>query len=152
MIRKICLGILMIFSGIEAGGIRPKCTGCSIGKEKLQCDYYVERNGDKTHQPECLTYAKYVDIDGAYPKAAWYYLLAGEFTRAEASARRALKQGQAYGGEYLALALWARGEKAAAREVMKRFYRDVPAHGYVEKDLRTMARLYPRYGFSELRP
>lgn len=150
MIRKISLGVMMLFVGAEAGAIQAKCAGCSIGKEKLQCDYYVERKGDLSRQKTCLAYAKHVDIDGAYPKAAWYYLLAGEFAKAEASARKALTQGQAYGGEYLAISLWAQGKEKAARKVLNRFLREVPRHDYLGKDLKTMEMLYPKKRIREL--
>ena len=149
MKRKILWGTIVLLAGAQAG-VQPRCSGCSIGKEKLQCDYYVERKADRAHQKECLTYAKYVDIDGAYPKAAWYYLLAGAFPRAEASARKALKQGQAYGGEYLAVALWAQGKRAEAKKAMKRFLRDVPQHEYLKKDLESLKRLYPKMGIEAL--
>jgi hypothetical protein len=119
------------------------CVGCAVGKEKLQCDYYVARQADRSRQSLCRRYADYVNIDGAYPKAAWYYLLAGEPKRALQAADRGIDQKQAYAREYRALALWLEGDREAARKELRRFFRQVTPHDYFEKDLATLRRLYP---------
>jgi hypothetical protein len=145
MVGKI-LWILMpaIFIG-SASEIRVSCAGCDAGKEKVRCDYYVVDRGEKSRRKHCLNYAKYVDIDGAYPKAAWYYLLAGKPQKAVGSARKGIAQGQEYARAYLAMALWILGKPREAenewnglgnlrkkfggflreRELLKRLYPDV---------------------------
>jgi hypothetical protein len=128
------------------------CTGCAVGKEKVQCDYYVARQADRSRQALCLRYAEYVDIDGAYPKAAWYYLLAGEPKRALQAADRGLAQGQVYAREYRAFALWLEGDQKEARKELRRFFRQITPHDYFEKDLATLRRLYPESHLEALKP
>ena len=142
--------ILPVLGSLWGAELQVQCSGCSIGKEKLQCDYYVAQRGDRTRQEFCLTYAQYVDIDGAYPKAAWYYLLAGQPRKAEEAARKGLAQGQEYGREYLALALWLEGKRPEARKALERFLAAVPSHDYLVRDLEALTRLYPESGLEEL--
>jgi tetratricopeptide (TPR) repeat protein len=152
MMRKI-VGILLLLSAWSAGAeFKTSCTGCSMGKEKLQCDYYVAERGDKSRQEQCRIYAEYVNIDGAYPKAAWYYLLAGDVEKALETARKGVTQGQEYGGEYLAMALWIRGEREEAKKVLQRFFSAVPEHDYFDRDLKTLRALYPGKDLRKLRP
>jgi hypothetical protein len=152
MVRKVG-GILLLLSVWSAGAeFKAACTGCSIGKEKLQCDYYVAQRGDKSRQEQCRIYAEYVDIDGAYPKAAWYYLLAGDVERARKAARKGVEQGQEYGREYLAMALWLLGEKDEAKRVLKLFFSNVPQHDYFERDRKTLQPLYPGRDLKKLQP
>jgi hypothetical protein len=152
MMKRIA-GILLLLSVWSAGAeFKAACTGCSIGKEKLQCDYYVAGKGDRSRQEQCRTYAQYVDIDGAYPKAAWYYLLAGDPQKALTAARKGLEQGQSYGREYLAMALWISGERERARKELARFFAEVPSHGYFEEDRQVLRRIYPSKELQALKP
>ena len=149
--RKLFPVFLLLFVSASSAEIRVACSGCSIGKEKLQCDYYVAQRGDKSRQKECRIYAEYVDIDGAYPKAAWYYLLAGDPEKALEAARKGLEQGQEYGREYLAIALWISGKKEEAKRELATFRQRVAEHGYLGRDLEQVARLYPESGLEGLR-
>jgi hypothetical protein len=149
--RKLFPVFLLLFVSASSAEIRAACSGCSIGKEKLQCDYYVAQRGDKSRQKECRIYAEYVDIDGAYPKAAWYYLLAGDPEKALEAVRKGLEQGREYGREFLAIALWISGKREEARRELATFRRKVPDHAYLKRDLETIGRLYPKAELEALR-
>jgi len=139
---RVILGILML-SLLGSAEIKVRCSRCTAGKEKLRCDYYVGQKGEKSHQDQCRIYAEYVDVDGAHAKAARYYLLAGDPGRAMVAARKALEQGQEYGREFLAIALWIEGRRDEALEEMARFKEHVPGHDYLQRDLKEIGRLYP---------
>jgi hypothetical protein len=148
--RKVA-GVLLVLSAWGAAAeFQASCSGCSFGKEKVRCDYYVVKKGDRSRSGECRIYAEYVDIDGSYPKAAWYYLLAGDPAKARAAALKGLKQGQGYGREYLAFALWLEKREQEARTQLRRFFQEIPEHHYFRKDLETLKRLYPDAGFGKL--
>ncbi len=140
---KIFTLIIPLAAFCSAQTPRAHCVGCSVGKEKLQCDYYVARQADRSRQSFCLRYADYVNIDGAFPKAAWYYLLAGKPKRALEAADRGIAQKQEYAREYRALALWLLGHSDEARNELRSFFRTVTSHDYFDKDLETLRRLYP---------
>jgi len=152
MVKKIAGILLMASVWGSAAELHATCSGCSIGKEKLQCDYYVAGRGDKSRQEQCRIYADYVNIDGAYPKAAWYYLLAGVPQKALEAARKGLEQKQRYGREYLALALWITGKRKEAKKELGRFFSDVPKHDYFERDRKVLLALYPGKDLQEFRP
>ena len=151
MMRNILPLFALLIGLSSAAEIRASCSGCAIGKEKLQCDYYVAQRGDTSRREQCRIYAEYVDIDGAYPKAAWYYLLAGDVKKALNAAQKGLEQGQEYGREYLAIALWISGKKEEAKRELATFRQRVAEHGYLGRDLKQVARLYPESGLEGLR-
>ena len=151
MFRK-SVSILMMFSAMQAADLNVSCRSCAAGKLMLQCDFYVAKEGKLEKQPLCEEYAKFVDIDGASAKAAWYYLLAGKPGKALDAAERALKIGQNYAYEYAAYALLLVGRKEEAQKAMKAFISKVGGDDYLQRDLDTLKRIYPEVDFRGLLP
>ena len=133
----------LLLTGAGAGEFKASCTGCSTSKDRLRCDYYVLGHRDFNRTEHCLNYAQTVDIDGAYPTAAWYYLLSRQPRSTLRSAAKGISQGQAYARTYLILAHWALGEREEARKELETLRRETPV---LERDLRQdLERIRPLY-------
>ena len=126
------------------------CKGCAAGKLMLQCDYYVAKKGIMEKKHFCEAYAKIVDIDGAYAKAAWYYLLGENPAKALESAKRAISQGQVYANEYAAYALIILSKTDEAVSAMHRFRENIKEHGFVKRDISALQKVYPSVPFEKL--
>ena len=149
---KVSWGVILLlamFSQLIAADA--SCRGCGAGKLMLQCDIYVARQGDLSRQHVCEEYAKIVDIDGASAKAAWYYLLAGKPERVVDAAQRALHQGQTFAAGYLAEAYAIFGKHEEAKKYMERFRTLKQQGSYIEKEIKTLRKIYPSADFSALK-
>ncbi|WP_042203758.1 hypothetical protein [Nitratifractor salsuginis] len=115
------------------------------------CDYHVGKLHNRSYQPSCLDYARYVDIDGAHAKAAWYYLLGNRPDMALRAARKALGEGQSYAAEYAWFALVIEGKAEETAKLMKHHLPTIRAIGKgFTRDLDLMKTLYPKVGFRNI--
>ncbi len=125
--------------------------GCGAGKDMLKCDYYVKRAGNMAYQSSCESYAKVVDTNGSYGKAAWYYLLASKPQKALESAKKALEQGHMFAAEYAAFAAKILNEDQEAKNYFMRFHSIVPNHEYVKNDIEVLKKIYKKVDFTKFR-
>jgi len=148
---RVLLTALVLLTGAGAEEFKVSCSGCSTSKDRLRCDYYVAGHRDLNRTDRCLSYARYVDIDGAYPIAAWYYLLGKHPRESARSAQKGIDQGQEYARSYLILAEWILGEGEAARENLRHLRERRPElERPLLQDLRKIAPLYPSVSWEAL--
>jgi hypothetical protein len=148
------LSLLLLFSLqsiLAADPASRSCPTCSAVKSSMLCDYHVGKRHDRSYQPSCLAYARYVDIDGAHAKAAWYYLLGNRPDLALSAARHALAEGQSYAADYAWFALAIEGKAEEAVTLLKRYLPTFRAIGKgFTQDLLLMKTLYPKARFRNI--
>ena len=133
---KIIIAILIVASSFLYA------CNCTINKNMMKCDYYVGKKFDKTHQKECLSFAKSIDKDGMYAKASWYYLVGGDIKSAKTDAKKALKMGYHYASEYLGMVYLLEDDMKNAKKEFTFFKHKVKQNRYIKKDLDTLKHLY----------
>ncbi|MFK5881356.1 MAG: hypothetical protein QM482_03995 [Sulfurospirillum sp.] len=139
MIKTFLIVFLLV---VSSESIEIKCKGCSAGKDMVKCDYYVVKQHNLTYQRSCLAYAQYIDMDGMYAKAAWYYLLGGDKQKAKKSATKALREGYHYAAEYKGFADLLVGNQKEAQKALIFFRNKVKNIDYAKRDIEIMKYIY----------
>jgi hypothetical protein len=141
--KKILLLILTILGSTYAADL-PKCDKCSISKEYVRCGYYVEQKADLSKQDSCLIYAQSMEEGNSNGRAAWYYLVGGDFTAAIRAGESALKVGEKFAAEHIAEAYMLKGDNKKAEHYFLMIGKTSPdAVLMVEKHFEILQRVYP---------
>ncbi len=118
---------------------------CKFDKEKIKCDYYVYKNHDKSHQKNCIAYAKDSSNAKVYDKAALYYLLGGDTKNAKINAQKAIALKQYYALEYVGLADLIENKPKEAKKAFNLLNKKIKDNRYIVKDIQTIAKLYKNF-------
>jgi len=136
---KILMLILPLFL------LGAQCSKCDLNKMQMRCEYYVGLKGDMSKTSYCESYADYLDETKVYGKASWYHLLAKNPEKAIQSAKKALKFGEEYAKEYMAIGYMVTGDKKKAKEL----FGSISPNPIVDKDFETVKRIYNDFNIEE---
>ena len=138
-----------LFILFMASGILYACN-CVVSRDMIKCDYYVGQKFDKSHQKECLNYAKSISKDAMFAKSSWYFLLGGDIKNAKINAKKALKIGHNYAAEYLGMAYMLENDIKNAKKEFNFFKHKVKQSGYIKKDLDILKHIYSNFNDKEV--
>ncbi len=138
-----------LFILFMASGILYACN-CVVSRDMIKCDYYVGQKFDKSHQKECLNYAKSISKDAKFAKSSWYFLLGGDIKNAKINAKKALKIGHNYAAEYLGMAYMLENDIKNAKKEFNFFKHKVKQSGYIKKDLDILKHIYSNFNDKEV--
>ncbi len=127
----ICLLSISIFS---------LACDCVASKNMMKCDYYVGLKHDKTHQKDCVDFAKVREKGFVYGTAARYYLIGGDVDSAIKSAKQAVKMGENYAYEFLGLGYLLKNENEKAKKAFALL--KVNKRDYMKKDIDIIKAMY----------
>ncbi len=141
--QKILFSILLV-SGITSAADLSKCDKCSIAKEYMRCGYYVEQKADLSKQDACMIYAQSMEEGNNNGRAAWYYLVGGDFKSAIRAGESALKVGEKFAAEHIAEAYILEGDNKKAEKYFAMIGRNSPdAVLMIEKHFEILQKVYP---------
>ncbi len=141
MFKSFFLSLLILNSAVALDV--SKCDKCAASKEYIKCSVYVEKKGDKSRQESCRIYAESLYASHSEARAAWYFLLSGDFDKAIEAGEKGLLVKEYYVSEYVAMAYLLKGDKENAKrysEILKKYI-----HGnlFLEQHIAVLSRLYP---------
>ncbi len=126
------------------GSEAKKCDTCAANKEYVKCGYYVEMRGDLSKQDSCLVFAESIFEGNNYSRAAWYYLVGGDFDNTIKAGEKSLEAKEYFVAELIAEAYVLKGDKENAKKYFKLLKKRVPPEAlFLEKHFEILARLYP---------
>lgn len=141
--KKILLLIVVTISSSIAADLS-KCDKCSISKEYMKCGYYVEQKADLSKQESCMIYAQSMEEGKNNGRAAWYYLVGGDFQAAIRSGENALKVGEKFAAEHIAEAYMLEGDNDKAQKYFAMIGKNTPdAVLIIKKNFETLQKVYP---------
>ena len=138
--------ILTVSIGFIATSLLYACD-CTASKNMMKCDYYVGLKHDKTHQKECIDFAKIRDKNFVYGSAARYYLIGGDLKDAKEAAKKAVKIGQNYAYEYLGLAYLMEKKIEKAKKAFSKL--KIKDKKYMKKDIDILSSIYKDFNKKE---
>ncbi len=142
-LKKTILLILTILGSTHAVDFS-KCDKCSIAKEYTRCDYYVEQKADLSKQESCMIYAQSMEEGNNNGRAAWYYLVGGDFKAAIRAGESALKVGEKFAAEHIAEAYILEGNDKKAEKYFAMIGKNSPdAVLMIEKHFEILQKVYP---------
>ncbi|WP_281951621.1 hypothetical protein [Nitrosophilus kaiyonis] len=145
--KKLLLFILPLF--IFASD--KVCTKCNLNKAQMKCNYYVAKKGDTSKVNECKFYADYLNSTKVYGKAAWYYLLSKEPTKALEAAKKAVEMGENYAYEYMAEAQLLLKKPKEAKKSFTNFKKSVGDNTFfTSKHFAILKKIYKNFNENEL--
>ena len=141
--KKSILLILALLGSASAVDLS-KCDKCSISKEYMKCGYYVEQKADLSKQEACMIYAQSMEEGNNNGRAAWYYLVGGDFQAAIRTGENALKVGEKFAAEHIAQAYILQGNDEKAKEYFAMLGHNSPdADLMVQKHFEILQKVYP---------
>jgi len=142
-VKKIILIILTFLSSTNATELK-KCDTCATSKEYVKCAYYVEQKADLSKQDSCMIYAQSMEEGNNNSRAAWYYLVGGDFKAAIRAGESALKVGEKFAAEHIAEAYILEGDNKKAEQYFSMIGKTSPdAILMVQKHFEILQRIYP---------
>ncbi len=121
-----------------------KCDTCKTAKEYVKCGYYVEQKADLSKQESCMLYAQSMEEGNSNGRAAWYYLVGGDFKAAIRAGESALKVGEKFAAEHIAEAYILEGDNKKAEQYFSMIGKTSPdAVLMVQKHFEILQRIYP---------
>ena len=121
-----------------------KCDTCQTAKEYVKCSYYVEQKADLSKQESCILYAQSMEEGNNNGRAAWYYLVGGDFKAAIRAGESALNVGEKFAAEHIAEAYILEGDNKKAEQYFSMIGKTSPnAVLMVQKHFEILQRIYP---------
>lgn len=141
--NKTILLILTILGSTHAADLQ-KCDTCQTAKEYVKCGYYVEQKADLSKQESCMIYAQSMEEGNNNGRAAWYYLVGGDFKAAIRAGESALKVGEKFAAEHIAEAYMLEGDNEKAKQYFSMLGSNSPdAELMVQKHFEILQKVYP---------
>ena len=141
MFKSFLLGAVLFTSASALDVL--KCDNCSISKEYIKCSIYVETRGDKSKQESCQIYAESLYMANSEARAAWFFLLSGDFDKAIKAGEKGLAVKEFYVAEQIAEAYLLKGDEENAKKYIKILQEHIHGSIFVTKNIKVLARLYP---------
>jgi len=141
MFKSLSL-IVLLFTSASALDVL-KCDKCSISKEYIKCTVYVEKKGDKSKQESCRLYAESLYAGNSEARAAWYFLLSGDFDKAIEAGKKGLEVKEYYVSEHIAEAYILKGDEKNAKKYIKILQEHISGSIFLNKHVKVLSRLYP---------
>lgn len=140
---RIVLIILTILNSTHATELQ-KCDTGQTAKEYVKCVYYVEQKADLSKQESCMIYAQSMEKGNNNGRAAWYYLVGGDFKAAIRAGESALKVGEKFAAEHIAEAYMLEGDNKKAEQYFSMIGKTSPdAILMVQKHFEILQKVYP---------
>ena len=141
---KKILPLLFLLTLMTFGAEAEKCDTCAANKEYAKCGYYVEMKGDLSKQDSCLIFAESIFEGNNFSRAAWYFLLGGDFDNAIKAGEKSLEAKEYFVAESIAEAYILKGDQENAKKYFKLLKKRVPPEAlFLKKHFEILERIYP---------